>query len=124
MSMTEEQWEGLLSHLSGGLSVMSFCRAEMPEAPETIRSQIYERLRVDSGLANRYARAKELGIEARLDQARETAKSEPDVQRARLMIDLDKWEASKLLPKKYGDKLEHSGEVNVKLYGAFDPDQV
>ena len=29
---------------------------------------------------------------------------EPDVQRARLITDLDKWEASKLLPRKYGER--------------------
>lgn len=38
-----------------------------------------------------------------------------NVQRARLRIDSRKWLLSKLLPKKYGDKIqtEHSGSVSV-----------
>jgi hypothetical protein len=65
---------------------------------------VYEGKNTDPELAEKYARAKADGIEARLDAARELAKSEPDVNRARLIVDLDKWEASKLLPKKYGDR--------------------
>lgn len=38
------------------------------------------------------------------------------VQRSRLRVDTLKWQASKLVPKKYGDKIhqEHSGEVAIK----------
>jgi hypothetical protein len=32
---------------------------------------------------------------------------------ARIEVDTRKWMASKLLPKKYGDKVEHEGNVNV-----------
>ncbi len=31
------------------------------------------------------------------------------IQRSRLRIDTRKWIASKLLPKRYGDKLQHTG---------------
>ena len=33
-----------------------------------------------------------------------------NIQRSRLRIDARKWIASKLLPKRYGDKLQHTGE--------------
>ena len=33
-----------------------------------------------------------------------------NVQRSRLRVDARKWIASKLLPKRYGDKLQHTGE--------------
>lgn len=52
-----------------------------------------------------------------------------DPQRDRLRVDARKWVASKLAPKKYGDKVElaHSGEVTVtrierKLVRPSDPD--
>ncbi len=32
------------------------------------------------------------------------------IQRSRLRVDTRKWIASKLLPKRYGDKLQHTGE--------------
>jgi hypothetical protein len=39
------------------------------------------------------------------------------INRSRLRVDARKWVASKLLPKKYGDKIgvEHSGEVGVTI---------
>ncbi len=39
------------------------------------------------------------------------------VQRSRLRVDARKWFASKVAPKKYGEKigLEHSGEINLGL---------
>ena len=36
------------------------------------------------------------------------------VDRSRLQIDARKWYASKLAPKKYGDKLEHTGELGIR----------
>jgi hypothetical protein len=97
--MTPKQWEDLLNHLREGESVVSWCKSN-----GVGRWAIYEGLEKNPELADRYARAKQIGVEARLDAARELAKSEPDVNRARLIVDLDKWEASKLLPKKYGDR--------------------
>lgn len=37
------------------------------------------------------------------------AKSPENVQRSRLRVDTRKWAASKLKPKKYGDKVQHTG---------------
>ncbi len=36
-------------------------------------------------------------------------------QRDRLRVDARKWAASELLPKKYGDKIEHGGNLGVTL---------
>lgn len=47
------------------------------------------------------------------------------IQRSKLRIDTRKWIASRLLPKKYGDKqqIEHSGDVTViKAYRGIDPE--
>ena len=37
-----------------------------------------------------------------------------NIQRARLQVDSRKWIAAKLKPKKYGDKIEHSGTIHVE----------
>ena len=108
--MTEAQFEELFEWMAAGNSCLSWCRKESENKEEpnkyqvALNQQIYVALRKDPQLAQNYAHAKAHGIEARLDRAREVACSEPDVQRARLITDLDKWEASKLLPKKYGDR--------------------
>jgi hypothetical protein len=39
------------------------------------------------------------------------------VQRAKLKVDSRKWIASKLAPKKYGDKVEHTGNMEVSITG-------
>jgi hypothetical protein len=105
----------LLDWLVSGESVVRFCREKEEDLAdsERLRKAIYAELAKNEKLADNYARAKAAGIEARIDAARETARTEPDVARARLITDIDKWEASKLLPKKYGEKqqIEHSGEV-------------
>jgi len=58
-----------------------------------------------------------LDIRAREDYARERARSlndvamsEPDVARARLMCDNIKWEAARVLPKEYGDRMLNTHE--------------
>lgn len=80
-----------------------------------------------------YIRAKQTGIELRVSEAHRIAASagvgitDPAlanvaVARARLEVDLVKWEASKLVPKLYGDKLqhEHSGSLSVVVATGVD----
>ena len=80
-----------------------------------------------------YVRAKQTGIELRVSEAHRIAASagvgisDPAlanvaIARARLEVDLVKWEASKLVPKLYGDKLqhEHSGSLSVTVATGVD----
>ena len=72
----------------------------------------------DDQFSKQYARAKEIGIEAKFDSIEEDYSEAPQrdaesgkidmgwVQLQRLKIDAKKWELSKLAPKKYGDKLD------------------
>lgn len=123
----------VLSGMRGGLSAFKAC-----EAAGVPHSTFMEWLKVDADLADRYARAREDLIErianetmAIADQAfteieEQTldAKGEPvvvkkkvpvDVQRAKLQVDTRKWLLSKLAPKKYGDKLELTGDPDRPL---------
>jgi hypothetical protein len=72
----------------------------------------------DESFAKQYAHAKEIQLEAFADEIMQIADSadEKTVNAARLQVDSRKWLLSKLVPKKYGDKLDlnHSGEVAVK----------
>jgi hypothetical protein len=42
------------------------------------------------------------------------------VDRSKLMVDARKWFASKLAPKKYGDRIEHDGTVTVRHEDALE----
>ena len=48
------------------------------------------------------------------------------IQRSRLRVDARKWIASKLKPKKYGDRIhkEHSGQIDRYDYSNLDPDEL
>lgn len=82
-------------------------------------STFYGRIQSDPEAMERYARAKTKGMEPVADEIMEIADGcEPSseaVAKARLQIDSRKWLLSKLVPKRYGDKLdvEHSGGVTV-----------
>lgn len=53
----------------------------------------------------------------RQDGSKDIAYDGEHVQRSRLRVDTRKWALSKMLPKKYGDKMEveHSGGVNITI---------
>lgn len=60
-------------------------------------------------LADKYARARECRAELRADQIDELAskveRGELDPQAGRVVIDARKWAASKLAPKRYGERI-------------------
>lgn len=63
--------------------------------------------------------ARAIIVERRTDRMAHVARTEPDVNRAKLMIDTDKWLASKLIPKVYGDKLDVNVTTTIDLAGAL-----
>ena len=74
----------------------------------------------DAGLAERYARAREDLIERMASEVIELSDKDVDViegkkdwaavQKHRLQVETRKWLLSKLAPKRYGEKLELSGD--------------
>jgi hypothetical protein len=64
-------------------------------------------------VAYNYMRAREMQQDYEADNIITIADTQADSNKARVMIDARKWRASKLAPKKYGDKQEiaHSGSI-------------
>lgn len=91
------------------------------------RKAFYALLATDAEAGNRYARAKQAGLEVMADEIVEISDegrhdeyiddsgamvtNQDVIARARLRVDSRKWLLSKLAPKKYGDKVtnEHTG---------------
>jgi len=74
--------------------------------------------------SEQYARAREAQAESHADRIVEIADDDTiDPNHKRIMVDARKWVASKLKPKRYGDKaeVEHKGDVgitvNIKRFG-------
>jgi hypothetical protein len=68
--------------------------------------------------SERYAHAREAQAETHADRIVEIADDETlDPNHKRIMVDARKWVASKLKPKRYGDKaeVEHKGDVGLTI---------
>ena len=102
---SEKLVERMLEEIASGRSVISLCREEdwTPNA-DTWYRWLYKH----EGLSDRYARAKSFQSEREADIILDIADtaSNQDYQVARLRVDARKWVASKLLPNKYGDKIQ------------------
>lgn len=123
----------ILDRIAQGEALMAICRDE-PGAPSemTVRRWAIDDV---NGFASEYARARDQGVDALVDQtvtiADEsgfdvvigddgTVRVDGDViNRAKLRVDTRKWYASKLAPKKYGDRLQVDATVEHR-YAAMD----
>ena len=72
------------------------------------RDVIYDWLAVNKDFSDNYARACKIRREERFEKMEDIPDQEEDVQKARLKVDILKWQLSKEEPKKYGDKLDHT----------------
>jgi hypothetical protein len=87
-------------------------RAISQEADMPAESTIYLWLASESSFSEKYARAREQQADVYAQEIVTIADDAKDAQIARLQMDARKWAASKLAPKKYGDKLDlnHGGQ--------------
>ena len=64
----------------------------------------------DDALMQSYMRAREQSADYMADEIIYISDTELDPQVARVRIDARKWVAAKMKPKKYGDRITHSGD--------------
>ncbi len=99
---TDNIGKEIIYNIMSGMSVRELCKIEgMPN-----RDTIYTWLSKDTDFADHYARACKIRREERFESMDEITDTVEDVQRARLKIDVIKWQLGKEEPKKYGDKLD------------------
>lgn len=121
-------FETVFTEIINGRAVRNILKDEgMPPAVT-----FFEWLSKDEEKSKQYARACELRAEAIFDEILEIADDKSNdveytengqtqnsefIQRSRVRIDARKWVASKLNPKKFGDKIqaEHSGEITTNV---------
>jgi hypothetical protein len=106
----------VLAGMRGGLSALKAC-----QAANVSHSTFLGWVNDDAALADNYAHAREDLIERMAQEVLELSDSDvgllPDgkkdwaaVQKHKLQVDTRKWLLSKLAPKKFGDKIEVSGD--------------
>lgn len=126
-SFTAALAEVICERLSIGQSLREICRDPKMPGLTTVMAWV----RDNEEFQKQYARAREIQAEYLVDEIiaiaddgtndwmlRQTVEGEETVlrlehiNRSRLRIDARKWAASKMAPKKYGDKFEHDVNLN------------
>ena len=131
---TDEAALVIYERIANGESLKAICEDENMPA----RSTVFKWLAENKTFSDMYVRAREEQADAIFDEILEIAddgrndwmerRGEEDagwvtngenIQRARLRIDARKWMAGKLRPRKYGEKLELSGDADSPLQVVF-----
>ena len=111
---TPELTARICERLAVGESLRSICRDDaMPSM-----ASIFLWLSKHPEFSEQYARAREAQAESHADRIVEIADDDTiDPNHKRIMVDARKWVASKLKPKRYGDKaeVEHKGDVGLTV---------
>jgi hypothetical protein len=121
-TFTQEVADLICEALAEGHSLRSICAADnMPS-----KSTVFKWLSEQKAFSDQYARAREAQADCLFDDILEIAddgrndsylddegnrRTDTDViQRSKLRVEARKWMASKLAPKRYGEKLQHTGD--------------
>jgi hypothetical protein len=98
--------------LENGEALYQICQDTDMPSHSVVRQWIKEK----AEFSDKYAISKREMLEREAENLIAIADSDEDPQRLRVRIDTRKWLLSKLIPKKYGDKIEHQhGELNVTV---------
>lgn len=123
----QETADAICERIADGESLRSICRDDaMP-----VSSAVFKWLTQNKEFAEQYTRAREAQADALFDeiltisddglndtytdQDGNVRTNQDVIARSRLRVDARKWMAGKLRPKKYGDKLELSGDPDRPL---------
>ena len=100
-----------LPYLDGGLEKL----CEQPGMPHPVT--VFRWLGEHEYFRNKYARARETMAEVQAQRGINDALTAKDAQLGRLRFDARKWLASKLAPKKYGERVEveNSGSQTIRV---------
>jgi hypothetical protein len=109
---TAEKGDKICEMVAEGSSASSACKT-IGVSLKTM----YAWLRSYEEFRNNYETARQDGADTLVDELMFIADNEEDVQRAKLKIDARKWVASRMKPKKWGDRqqLEHTGADGAPL---------
>jgi hypothetical protein len=112
--MTEVQGE-IIRRMCEGESLRSVCRTEGYPAPSTVILWTNN----DPAFAEQYARARDERADVYFDRIDDVSDSAASAETAvevaglRLKADNIKWQLARMAPKKYGDKLELGGGLDI-----------
>lgn len=102
---TPDMANTICERLSDGESLRKICEDEGMPARSTVRTWLVQNAEFQA----QYAHAREQQADVYAERIVDEAEAATDASLGRLKMDALKWAASKLAPKRYGDKLAHVG---------------
>lgn len=112
MPPTSEQRSIVLSALENGASLRTAAEQARLGSEAAIRRLVAN----DPHFATQYTRARDLGLDALADQVIAIADDQTlDPNSRRVMMDARRWYLSKLAPKRYGERMEHTHTVSLEV---------
>lgn len=115
-NVTEQQLHDAIDEWStGARGLVDICK-ELGCSPPWMYQQIAE----NPALAEAHMRARQVRAEIDVDEMKSIADNEPDVNRARIKIDLRKWVASKYNAQLYGDRLDVNVNTTIDVRSALN----
>ena len=105
---TSELADEICEEIAKGGALYLMCQ-EKENWPD--ESTIYRWIDANDDFREKYARARERQADRRNEEIIVIADTATDANLARLQIDARKWQASKLAPKKYGDRTQVDATV-------------
>jgi hypothetical protein len=102
VAVTDEEIQAILMMLGDGLTLMQACKKAKRSYSNVVR-----RISASSELKQLHAMGREEYMRAQVQKMHDIAKN-PRIEpaRARLMMDAIKWEAARVLPKEFGDRVQ------------------
>ena len=116
--------------IASGLSL----RKSIEQSKTINKAVFFDWVNSDKSKTDQYARSMELRAEVKFESIEEDYMEKPRldpesgridsawVALQRLKIDAKKWELSKLMPKKYGDKIENTHIIETPIFTGIDLD--
>jgi hypothetical protein len=108
-------YERICRDIAAGMSMSKICAQDGLPNKQTV----FEWLMDDKDFGDQYARAREARADARSDRiddiTQDVKDGKLDPHAARVIIEAEKWQAGKENSKRYGDKLDVSGNLGITL---------
>jgi hypothetical protein len=111
LTQAQEVMDTICERIANGESLRAICKTKGIPTTTTVKRW----LRENEAFRAQYVRAREDQADFYADEIITIADSAEDWSKARLQVDARKWVASKLLPKKYGDRVQLSGDESAPL---------
>lgn len=107
-ALTDEEVIAIIERIADGVTLKQSCQKS-----KRAYAAVKKYIDASKELKALYAQAREEYVRSRVQEMHDIAKDKSiDPARARIMIDVIKWEAARVIPKEFGDRVQQEVIIN------------